>query len=107
MDIHDPQIGQAHFHDIGDDGSFDIPFRSLVPQGFENLLVAGRCISTSQFVHGATRNHAPCLVMGKGAGVAASMAVQSGRTIPELDIKGLQERLVEKGVYLGKNKGAK
>ena len=101
VDIHDPVTGQASFHDIGDDGSFDIPFRALIPQGLENLLVAGRCISTTTYVLGATRNHAPCLVMGQSAGIAASIAAQKGVSMPELDIKALQENLKENGVYLG------
>lgn len=29
-----------------DDGSYDIPYRCLVPKTVENLLVAGKCVST-------------------------------------------------------------
>ena len=101
VDIHDPDTGQAHFEDIGDDGTFDIPFRALVPEGLANVLVAGRCISASQYAQGATRNHAPCLVTGEAAGVAASIAAKRNCSIPEVDIKQLQRLLLENKVFLG------
>ncbi len=100
VDIHDPDTGQAHFHDIGGDGTFDIPFRALVPQGLANVVVAGRCISATQYAHGATRNMAPCMVTGQAAGTAASMATQQNRSIPEINVKELQEVLLNNGVYL-------
>ncbi len=101
VDIHDPDTGQAHFHEIGDDGTFDIPFRALVPQGLQNLVVAGRCISATQYAQGATRNHAPCLVTGEAAGVAASIAVKRNCSIPELDVKQVQQILLANNVFLG------
>jgi hypothetical protein len=101
VDIHDPDTGQARFHEIGDDGTFDIPFRALVPEGLANLVVAGRCISASQYAQGATRNHAPCLVTGEAAGVAASLAAKRNCAIPELDIHQLQQTLLANKVFLG------
>jgi hypothetical protein len=76
VDIHDPDTGQATFVDVGGDGAFDVPYRSLLPQGVDNLIVAGRCLSATHFAHGATRNMAPCLVTGQAAGTAAAMAAR-------------------------------
>lgn len=101
VDIHDPETGQATFHQIGGDGAFDIPYRALVPKGVENVLVAGRCISVSSYAHGATRNMAPCLVMGEAAGVAAAMAAEQGVGMPELNVRRMQDALEEQGVFLG------
>ncbi|WP_261133993.1 FAD-dependent oxidoreductase [Bacillus sp. Marseille-Q3570] len=102
VDIHDPDTGQARFYQIGDDGAFDIPYRALVPKNLNNILVAGRCISVeSSYVHGATRNMAPCLVMGESAGVAAALAAQQNVAMPDLDIPNLQKVLEEQGVFLG------
>ncbi|MDM5198164.1 FAD-dependent oxidoreductase [Fictibacillus enclensis] len=101
VDIHDPDTGQASFYQIGDDGAFDIPFRALIPKGLQNILVAGRCVSATSFANGATRNMAPCLVMGQSAGVAAAMASQQNLTFTQLNIHKLQENLEEQGVYLG------
>lgn len=101
VDIHDPDTGQATFYQIGGDGAFDIPYRSLVPKDLDNVLVAGRCISVSSYAHGATRNMAPCLVMGESAGVATAMAAEQGVGTPDLDIGDLQDALEQRGVFLG------
>ncbi|GAX89518.1 FAD-dependent oxidoreductase [Effusibacillus lacus] len=101
VDIHDPDTGQARFYEIGDDGAFDIPYRAMIPKSLENIIVAGRCISATSYAHGATRNMAPCLVMGEGAGVAAALAAQQKVSMPELDVKKLQDTLEERGVFLG------
>lgn len=99
VDIHDPDTGQATFYEIGGDGAFDIPYRALVPEGLDNVIVAGRCISVSAFAHGATRNMAPCLVMGQAAGTAASLAVDTCTTFPDLDVARLQDELQDAGVW--------
>ncbi len=101
VDVHDPDTGQASFYQIGGDGAFDIPYRALVPRGLENVLVAGRCISSTSYAHGATRNMAPCLVMGESAGVATALAAEQNVSMPELDISHLQDALEERGVFLG------
>jgi hypothetical protein len=103
VDIHDPDTGQASFFEIGGDGSFDIPYRSLVPVGVDNVVVAGRCISANNFAHGATRNMAPCLVMGQAAGTAAALAVSGGTAFADLDVPALQDRLRRANVWAGES----
>ncbi|MGH3357236.1 MAG: FAD-dependent oxidoreductase [Nocardioidaceae bacterium] len=99
VDIHDPDTGQAEFHQIGGDGTFDIPYRALVPAGVDNVIVAGRCISVSSYAHGATRNMAPCLVMGQAAGTAAAQASADHSSFPDLDVSRLQAALKRAGVW--------
>lgn len=101
VDIHAPDSSQAIFVQIGGDGAFDIPFRAMLPEGLDNVVVAGRCVSATHVAHGATRNMAPCLVMGEAAGVAAAMSATRNTTIANLDIGDLQQRLVANGVDLG------
>lgn len=101
VDIHAPESGQATFDPIGDDGTFDIPYRAMVPKGLANVLVAGRCISASHYAHGATRNMAPCLVGGEAAGVAAAISAETNAPVPDIDVARLQATLVERGAYLG------
>lgn len=101
VDIHDPDTGQAKFYQIGDDGALDIPFRVMLPKGLSNTVVAGRCVSATHYAHGATRNMAPCLVMGEAAGTAAAMSAQQGVNLPALDVAALQAKLLENGVFLG------
>lgn len=100
-DIHDPDTGDVVHTDIGGDGSFDIPYGALVPEGIGNAWVAGRCISASPFAHGSTRNMAQCLVTGEAAGVAAAMCSVDGNDSRSLDVGRLQKELVARGVFLG------
>ncbi len=101
VDIHAPESSQAIFHQIGGDGAFDIPYRTMLPADLDNLMVAGRCVSATHVAHGATRNMAPCLVMGEAAGVAAALATQSGTLVGRLDVPDLQAELLKKRVFLG------
>jgi hypothetical protein len=75
-----------------------VPYRSLVPQGVENLLVAGRCISTDHKTQGPMRIIPPCMVTGHAAGEAAAQAVSEGTTPRALDVGRLQGRLKGLGV---------
>ena len=68
VDIHEPsKAEQTNIRNAG----FDIPFRSLVPLGVENLLTAGRCISGSFVAHASYRVTGDCLMMGEAAGAKA------------------------------------
>ncbi len=80
---------------------YGIPYRSLLPQGVEQLLVAGRCVSADSTAAGAIRVMPPCMGMGQAAGVAAALSVQRGQTVRSLDPQALRARLRERGVYLG------
>ncbi|MEI2415401.1 FAD-dependent oxidoreductase [Orrella sp. JC864] len=101
VDIHAPESSQAIFHQIGGDGAFDIPYRTMLPADYDNLVVAGRCVSATHVAHGATRNMAPCLVMGEAAGTAAAMASAAGGQAGTLAVQALQDELLKNRVYLG------
>lgn len=101
VDIHHPDGKSQEHIDIGGDGAYDLPYRSLVPVGFANLLAAGRCISVTEYAHGGTRNMAPCMTTGEAAGTAAAMSAASGTPCPELPVGRLQDRLRAANVYLG------
>lgn len=69
---------------------YDIPYRSLLPQKIENLLVAGRCHSATRGAHASTRVTATAMALGEAAGVAAALAV-AGRRSPQ-EIGGVKVR---------------
>jgi len=98
IDIHRPGDEGCTLIWCGD--CYDIPYRSLVPLKVENLLVAGRCISTTHEAMGAIRVMATCMAMGEAAGRAAKMAVRAGVFPSAIDVRKLQEELVAKGAYL-------
>jgi hypothetical protein len=83
-----------------DGGSYDIPYRCLVPKIIENLMVAGKAISTDRasykrFLH-------ETMVTGQAAGVAAAVCARKGITPRQLeqDVSELQDILVKQGVIL-------
>lgn len=98
LDIHHPEGGGCTLTWCGD--SYDIPYRSLVPLGVKNLLVAGRSISTTHEAMSAIRVMAPCMAMGEAAGRAAKLAVRHGVTPGDVDVKELRADLRSSGAYL-------
>lgn len=77
-----------------------IPYRSLLPRGVKNLLVAGRAIGGDRIAHAATRNMACCAVTGQGAGIAAALSVKLGRDPARIDIVAVQSELERQGVRI-------
>lgn len=77
-----------------------IPYRSLLPKGVKNLLVAGRAIGGDRIAHAATRNMACCAVTGQGAGIAAALSVKLGRDPARIDIVAVQSELERQGVRI-------
>lgn len=77
-----------------------VPYRSMLPKGVENLLVAGRAIGGDRIAHAATRNMACCAVAGQGAGVAAAISVRSGKALGEIDLPAVQAELERQGVRI-------
>lgn len=98
LDIHHPVGGDCTLEWSGD--CYDIPYRSLVPLKVENLLVAGRTISTTHEAMSAIRVMAPCMAMGEAAGRAAKAAVRDGVFPSEISVSKLRKELLDKGAYL-------
>ncbi len=78
----------------------DVPFRAIVPEKVDGLLMAGRCISTSHVSAAAAKIIGNCMATGHAAGLAASLAVQKGIQPRELRVAELQDRLRKDGVDL-------
>ena len=87
--------------EVRDGDRYGVPYRCLVPQKVENLLVAGRCVSASAAAAAAIRVMPPCMAMGQAAGTAAALALQSNTTPRDLDSASLIATLKSDGVYLG------
>jgi hypothetical protein len=70
---------------------YDIPYRSLVPQKVDRLLVAGRCISATHEAMAAIRVMATCMAMGEAAGRAARMPVRQNISPGDVDVTRLRD----------------
>jgi hypothetical protein len=80
--------------------SYGIPYRSLVPQGINNLLVAGRCLSADRPMQGSVRVMPGCYITGQAAGMAAALMVEHETSSRGIDVQELQSRLKGMGAYL-------
>ncbi len=79
---------------------FGIPYSILVPKGWTNLWVAGRCSSSDVQVHGSIRVQPAVAMMGQAAGTAAVQSIKTGQPACDLNTAGLVETLREAGAYL-------
>lgn len=101
IDIHDPTSGKTLFTPIaGEDGSYDIPYRCLVPKGVDGLLLAGRCISTTHEAMASTRTMITGMMVGQAAGTAASIAIKQGSSPRAVHPGELRTELRRQGVHL-------
>jgi hypothetical protein len=80
---------------------FQIPYGALLPKKVDNLLVAGRCISTASDIIDRVRLIPVCAVTGHAAGVASALAAKQGITPREVPVSEIQKVLKEQGAYLG------
>ncbi|GAB4457379.1 MAG: FAD-dependent oxidoreductase [Armatimonadaceae bacterium] len=79
--------------------SHGIPYRCLLPQGVENLLVAGRSLSAERPVQGATRIMPVCFALGEAAGLAAALAAIHKVGVRAIPVPDLQIRLKAQGAW--------
>jgi ribulose 1,5-bisphosphate synthetase/thiazole synthase len=76
----------------------DVPYRSLLPEKIDGLLVAGRCISATHVAASAGKSMGNCMATGHAAGVAAALAVRKNVQPREVDVAELQSALKADGV---------
>jgi len=75
------------------DFRYQIPYRILVPQGVDGLLVAGRCASCDHEALGSLRVMPQCGVMGQAAGVASALSIRQDVPPCAVDVGALQTEL--------------
>jgi ribulose 1,5-bisphosphate synthetase/thiazole synthase len=83
-------------------GGFNhIPYRALVPNGLDNVLIAGRCLAATHDAQAALRVTANCFSMGQAAGIAAALTTQGKGDVRAVEVGSLQARLTALGARLG------
>jgi hypothetical protein len=79
---------------------FGIPYGILVPKGWQNLWVAGRCNSSDVKVHGSIRVMPAASMMGQAAGTAAVQAIRNNEMACSLNTETLVKTLRQHGAHL-------
>ncbi len=97
IDIHNPTgSGTSHYY-FKPGEYYRIPYRVLLPREYDNLLVAGRCVSVTHEAQASIRIMPICACLGEAAGTAAAIAHHTNTNAHTLDIKNLQEKLAAHG----------
>ena len=101
IDIHNPEgTGTSHYYfPVGE--YYTIPYRALIPLGAENLLVAGRCISSDHGAQASYRIMPVVCCIGEAAGSAVGLSVKNKTTVREINVKELQSVLKKNGAFIG------
>ena len=80
--------------------SYSVPYGALIPEKVNGLIVAEKSVSVSNVANGTTRLQPVVLQIGQAAGAAAVLSVESGISAALLDVRSLQDVLLESGLIL-------
>jgi hypothetical protein len=101
IDIHPVARGEGRCEHHGQapppGSSYGIPYRSLLPRNVEDLLVAGRCFSSTHEALASARMIPACMAMGEAAGTAAALSARDNVSPRDLDREKLRRKLREQG----------
>lgn len=100
VDIHSPDGAGMQYMKLKEGTDYDISFRSLYAQEVDNLLVCGRCISSTHEANAAIRVSPIAMATGQAAGTAAALCVKKNVIPKNLDVQELQNLLRSNGVIL-------
>jgi hypothetical protein len=88
---------------INDCAPVEIPYRAILPQKVENLLAPGRHLSADNVAIDWLNLIPQCIGTGQAAGVAAAVAMADGTSVRDVDIRKVQNILIDQDVPLPRN----
>lgn len=100
IDIHKLSLASVELLKLKSGEYYEIPYRCLVPLKIDNLLVAGRCISTTFEAQGSIRIQPVCRALGEAAGIAAAICIDKKVVPRRLDGTELRKVLIDSGANL-------
>lgn len=101
IDIHNPEgSGTSHYYFPAGE-YYTIPYRCLIPQTLDNLLVTGRCISSDHGAQASYRIMPSVCCLGEAAGSAIGLAAKAHVGVRAVDVPALQALLKKNGAFIG------
>ena len=79
-----------------------VPLSALIPKGSQNIIVAGRCVSSDRLANSGLRVQAACMGMGQAAGATAALAAQSSSTPLKVPLSQIHELLQKHNAIIPK-----
>jgi hypothetical protein len=101
VEFHDPRSGKIvwKYLDINDD-YYSIPMGCIIANKVSNLLMAGRCASTTHIAHASTRVIGPALALGEAAGTLAAMSADAETNPRDIQPEHVRKSLTDHGAIL-------
>lgn len=101
IDIHNPKGEGTDTTFMSEFGTYyNIPYEIMVCEEIQNLLVTGRCVSASFEAQAAIRTTPTVGALGHACGIAAAMAAKGNGDTRKVDIKALQNKLIQQKAFL-------
>ncbi|QQO11177.1 FAD-dependent oxidoreductase [Breznakiella homolactica] len=100
IDIHSPDGQSMNHRFLKDNTWYSIPYRCLITNEIDNLIVTGRCLSATHEACAAVRVTPIIMAISEGAGAAAAQAVKDKASVKEIDVQKLRKTLKDNGVFL-------
>ncbi len=99
VDVHGHVLRCEYNVNPADDGKpwYEIPYRSLVVKGFDNLYITGRCLGAEFLAQSSLRVQQSVRASGEAAGIGAALALDKNVTSREIDGKDIREIMISKG----------
>jgi choline dehydrogenase-like flavoprotein len=91
---------ETHWAYIPGGEAYDVPYRTLVPRGRDEIWMIGRCFSATHDAHASCRSMAQTMSMGQAAGLAAVLSLEENCGAGAVPIRHLQDRLLRVGAIL-------
>ena len=91
------ELPKLHFYPVP---SYNVPMGCLLPKNIENFIVAEKSISVTNIVNGTTRLQPVVLQIGQAAGVMAALSVKENISPARLNVRKVQNQLLQEGGYL-------
>ena len=97
IDIHNVEgsgMDKKSGYQLPHGGYYSIPYRTMVPESVNNIIVAGRCHSATHEAAGSTRWMSQAMVMGEAAGAAAFISIKEDKSFADITFSKLKEKLL-------------
>ena len=91
------EIGRWRPEEKDDPTFWQVPYRSMIPQGLDNVIVCGRAIDADKGAFSATRSVICTNQTGEAAGVAAYIALSCNGSIQSVDTDVLRSTMAKGG----------
>ena len=101
IDIHSPDGTGTIIRNFPVGEYYTIPYRALIPKGVDNMLVAGRCISSDHVAQASYRIMPSVCCIGEAAGAAIALAAKGKVGVREINVSELQAMLRSHSAFLG------